>query len=287
MLDWRAIAHHATQRLPRPPPRPPRLLASAAVTVALLAAPPARGASATPTRTASPTAPASESRTGSPSYAPGVITTVAGTGAVGFGGDGGAATSAAMDDPQGLVFDLEGNLFVTAANDHRVRWVAAGTGIMTTVADDGAAGFGRDGVAATSASLDGPAGVCFDREGNLLIAEKRGHRVRRLAAGTGVVTTIAGTGVAGFGGDGGPATDAQLSGPVFLAVEPAGGLLISEEFNDRVRRVAAGTSVVTTVADSGLTAGLQRRRRRRDKRESVCPPGPRAGSGRGTCSSQT
>jgi sugar lactone lactonase YvrE len=189
-----------------------------------------------------------------PSYAPGVITTVAGNGAQGFSGDGGAATSAAMRGPHGIACDGAGNLFIADHANHRVRRVAAGTGVITTVAGTGVAGFNGDGGAATSASLNYPHDVYFDLDGNLLIAEYGGHRVRRVAVGTGIITTVAGTGVGGFGGDGGAATSAILQNPVYLGLEPTGSLLISEYGGHRVRRVAAGTGVITTAVGNGVAA---------------------------------
>ena len=245
--------HAAASPLAGAPRRACRLASSVAVTAAAFAllAAPVRAASVTPTRTASPS-PTTVSPSSSPSYAPGVITTVAGSGVAGFGGDGGAATSSALNELLGIVLDAGGNLFVADHSNHRVRRVAAGTGIITTVAGNGVAGYSGDGSAATSVSLNVPHGVCFDLDGNLLIAEVQGHRVRRVAAGTGVITTVAGTGVQGFSGDGGPATSARLSGPVFTAIEPTGDLFIAEFFGHRVRRWAAGTNIVTTVAGTGV-----------------------------------
>jgi sugar lactone lactonase YvrE len=211
-----------------------------------------RPVSATPTRTSSPTATASGTRSSSPSYAPGVITTVAGSGAAGSTGDGGAATSAAMNGPHGVAIDTSGNLFFVDHNNHRVRRLAAGTGFITTVAGNGFGGFSGDGGAATTASLNLPHDVCFDLDGNLLIAEYRGYRVRKVALSTGLITTYAGTGVGGFDGDGGAATSARVSGPVFVVTEPTGGVLISEHDSNRVRRVAAGTGIITTVAGNGV-----------------------------------
>ena len=218
---------------------------------ALLAAAPARAASVTPTRTATPS-PTTVSPSSSPSYVPGVISTVAGTGVAGFGGDGSAATSAAIFAPDGVALDNRGNLYIADRNNHRVRRVAADTGTITTVVGTGMPGSLGDSGAATSASVNEPHDVCFDTHGNLFIAEFLGHRVRRVAAGTGVITTVAGTGVQGFGGDGGPATNAPLSHPVFLVMEPSGSLLISEYGGHRVRRVAVSTGVIGTVAGNGV-----------------------------------
>ena len=157
-----------------------------------------------------------------------------------------------MIQPHGIAIDTSGNILIADTLNHRVRRVAADSGIITAVAGNGIAGSSGDGGAATSASLNYPHGVCGDFAGNIFIAEFVGHRVRRVAAGTGLITTIAGTGVQGFGGDGGAATNALLSGPVFLAVEPTNSLLISEYAGNRVRRLAAGSGVITTVAGDGV-----------------------------------
>ena len=236
---------------------PRRLASSVAVTAAAVAllAVPARAASTTPTHTASQTAAASGLPTSSPSYAPGIISTVAGTGIAAFSGDGGAATSTAMNLPSGITFDSEGNLFIADRGSHRVRRVATGTGIITTVAGNGLAASSGDGGAATSASINAPHDVCFDPDGNLLIAEYDGHRVRRVAAGTGIITTFAGmsgTGACLYGGDGGQATNAQLCAPTFVVSSSTGDIVIADHGNRRVRRVAIGTGIISTVAGNGV-----------------------------------
>jgi hypothetical protein len=182
----------------------------------------------------------------------GVITTVAGTGVQGFSGDGGPATSAQLSFPQDLAVDASGNLFIADALNHRIRKVAAGTGIITTVAGMGTAGFNGDNQAATSAQLNEPRGVALDTSENLFIGDQRNHRVRKVAAGTGIITTVAGTGVQGFSGDGGPATSAQFNFSHSVALDASGNLFISDNANFRVRKVAAGTGIITTVAGTGV-----------------------------------
>jgi sugar lactone lactonase YvrE len=180
-----------------------------------------------------------------------IITTVAGTGTFGFNGDNQAATSAQLTNPFGLAVDASGNLFIADSGNARIRKVAAGTGIITTVAGTGTAGFNGDNQAATSALLNTPTGLALDPSGNLFIADRFNHRIRKVAAGTGIITTVAGTGTDGFGGDGGPAGSAQLNNPVGLALDPSGNLFIGDSFNHRIRRVAAGTGIITTVAGTG------------------------------------
>ena len=238
--------NHRVRRVPAPTPP------SSSSSVMPSSSSTKRPVSVTPTRTASPTATASGTRSSSPSYAPGIITTVAGTGAQGFSGDGGAATSAAMNQPIGVAFDTEGNMFIADLYNRRVRRTNAGTGVISTVAGTGVAGSSGDGGAATGASLNQPYNVAVDFEGNLLIVEYGGHLVRRVTTSTGTISTYAGTGVQGFGGDGGAATNARLNQPVHLAMHPTGSLLIADHSSHRVRRVDVGTGIITTVAGNGV-----------------------------------
>ena len=180
--------------------------------------------------------------------ASGVITTVAGTGKDGSqvsDGDGGPATAALLASPESVALDGAGNLFIADLGNSRVRRVDAATGVITTVAGAGAAGFGGDGGPATAALLAFPNGVALDGAGNLFIADSSNDRVRRVDAATGVITTVAGTGVEGFSGDGGPATAARLWGPRGVALDEAGDLFIADADNNRVRRVA-GVAVPVT-----------------------------------------
>jgi cysteine-rich repeat protein len=183
--------------------------------------------------------------------ASGLITTVAGTGAQGFSGDGGPAARAGLSSPVGAAVDGLGNLFIADSSNHRIRRVDVATGVITTVAGTGVAGFSGDGGPATSAQLAGAEGVAVDGAGNCVIADSGNHRIRRVDAATGVITTVAGTGVAGFSGDGGPATSAQLNLPSGVAVDGLGNLWIADWFNHRIRRVAAASGVITTVAGTG------------------------------------
>ena len=213
---------------------------------------PAAAASASATQT--PSAPRSVAPTPSPSgtYRPGVITTLVGTGVAGFSGDGGPATSAAVNQPHFVMVDGSNNLLIADTTNHRVRRVAAGTGIVTTLAGTGLAGFGGDDGPATSGMLFYPHGLALDASGNLLISDNGNHRIRRVAAGTGVITTLVGNGFARFGGDGGPATSANLQNPVSQTFDSSGNLLIADQYNHRIRRVAAGTGIITTLAGTGF-----------------------------------
>ncbi|HUP70393.1 MAG TPA: DUF6531 domain-containing protein [Acidimicrobiales bacterium] len=182
----------------------------------------------------------------------GVISTVAGNGIAGFAGDGGQAVSARLNLPGGIVLDGAGNLYIADNGNNRVRKVAA-NGIITTLAGTGVAGSSGDGGPATSAQLSGPTGVEIDRAGNLFVSEYGGHRIRKLAA-NGIITTVAGNGIAGFAGDGGAATSAQLFSPAGIELDYPGNLYIADFNNGRVRKVATN-GVITTVAGNG-TAGF-------------------------------
>ena len=185
------------------------------------------------------------------SAASGVMTTVAGNGAHGFGGDGGPATIAKLSDPVGVAVDPAGNLFIADSEDHRIRRVAAVSGFITTVAGNGNAGSGGEGGAATAAALNTPRGVAVDRAGNLFIADALNRRIRRVDSATGIITTPAGSGISGFSGDGGPATAARLSYCWALAVDAAGNLIIADSANNRIRMVVAGSGIIVTVAGNG------------------------------------
>ncbi len=154
----------------------------------------------------------------------GTITTVAGNGTVSFSGDGGPATSASINIPYGVAVDSAGNLYIADTGNNRIRKVSGGT--ITTVAGNGTASFSGDGGPATSASINEPWAVAVDSAGNLYIADYANNRIRKVSGGT--ITTVAGNGVVGFSGDGGPATNALLGYPEGVAVDSAGNLYISD-----------------------------------------------------------
>ncbi|MFG2602313.1 RICIN domain-containing protein [Streptomyces sp. NPDC048514] len=180
--------------------------------------------------------------------ADGKISTVAGTGAQGYGGDDGPATAARLNSPTGVAVDSTGTLYITDYANHRVRKVTA-DGKISTVAGTGTQGYGGDDGPATAAQLSGPHGVAVDSTGTLYIADYGNHRVRRVTA-DGKISTVAGTGSAGYGGDDGPATAARLNAPVGVAVDSTGTLYIADYSNHRVRKVTTGGKI-STVAGTG------------------------------------
>ena len=179
----------------------------------------------------------------------GVISTVAGSGAQGFSGDGGAATAAQLNQPRGVALDGAGNLYIADWANHRIRKVDVSSGNISTVAGTGTAGFSGDGGAATSAQLDNPYGVAVDGASNLYIADENNNRIRKVNS-SGNISTVAGTGTAGFSGDGGAATSAQLDNPYVVALDGAGNLYIADGGNHRIRKVNSA-GVISTVAGSG------------------------------------
>jgi trimeric autotransporter adhesin len=178
-----------------------------------------------------------------------MITPVAGNGTRGFGGDNGPATSAMLAEPKGVAVDAAGNLYIADRANHRIRKVS--NGVITTVAGNGTPGFSGDDGPATSAMLNNPEDVAVDAAGNLYIADELNHRIRRVS--NGVITTVAGNGRRGAGDDNGPAASAQLLYPQGVAVDSAGNLYITARNDHRIHKVSSG--VMTTVAGNGM-AGL-------------------------------
>ena len=179
----------------------------------------------------------------------GSITTVAGNGSYGSGGDGGQATAASLANPTGVAIDGNGNLYIADSQNNRVRKVTP-AGSITTVAGTGTAGYSGDGAAATAASLANPTGVALDGTGNLYIADQQNHRIRKVDL-SGTITTVAGSATAGFGGDGGAATAAKLNSPTEIAIDGGGNLYIADSQNNRIRKVTPAGSI-TTVAGNGV-----------------------------------
>ena len=185
-----------------------------------------------------------------PAFAAGEIFTLAGNGRTGFTGDGGRAVAARLNGPVDVTPTLDGGYLIADEGNDRVRFISAG-GRISTAAGSRTQGYGGDGGPAIGAALNGPSAVALT-SGGYLIADRFNNRIRAVLP-DGRITTVAGAGAAGLGGDGGPATAAQLNLPADVAPLPDGGFLIADTFNNRVRRVSAG-GVITTVAGAGSPA---------------------------------
>jgi sugar lactone lactonase YvrE len=189
--------------------------------------------------------------------AAGTITTIAGNGTQGYSGDGGPATSALLSEPAGLALDCSGNLYIADVGNNTVREVTP-EGVISTVAGNGTAGYSGDGGPASSAELNYPRNLAFDASGNLYIADFYNNAVRKVTP-AGTITTIAGNGAPGFSGDGGPATSATLTNPAGVAVDRGGNLYITDDNNERIRKVTpsgtistyAGTGAMSFCGDGG------------------------------------
>ncbi|PWU19160.1 MAG: hypothetical protein C5B50_07290 [Verrucomicrobia bacterium] len=178
----------------------------------------------------------------------GIISTFAGNGTAGFSGDGGYATNATLNNPYAEVVDAAGNVFIADGHNNRIRKVDP-SGIITTIAGNGAFAFSGDGGYATNASLKWPRGMSLDASGNLLFADQYNHHIRKVGT-NGIITTVAGGTGPGFSGDGGYATNADLYYPTDVIVDPLGNLFIADQYNGRIRKVDTN-GIITTFA-SGL-----------------------------------
>jgi streptogramin lyase len=168
----------------------------------------------------------------------GLISTVAGNGKKGFGGDGGKATDAMLDEPYGVAIDGEGHLFIVDRLNYCIRKVDVKTGIISTVAGTGGkSGFAGDGGPASKAQFVEPNGICFDKQGKFYVADVAGHRIRVVDLTSGTIDTLAGNGKGATSGDGGPLKDATLSGPRAVAVGPDGSLFVVERNGNTVRKI--------------------------------------------------
>ncbi len=177
----------------------------------------------------------------------GAISTVAGTGVQGYGGDSGTATSALLDSPDGVAVDSNGNIYIADTHNNRIREVSGGT--INTIAGTGVAGYSGDGAAATAAMLDFPTAVAVAANGNIYIADTNNNRIREISGTT--IATVAGNGQQTYSGDGGLATAAGLNSPSGVAVDSAFNIYIGDTDNQRVRLVTFATGIISTLAGTG------------------------------------
>lgn len=178
------------------------------------------------------------------------IYTAAGTGSAGFGGDGGSAKNAQLNNPKSVAIDPNGNLYFTDYNNHRVRKVDQ-MGVISTFAGTGTQGFSGDGANATAAELDSPFGIAVDQSGNVYISDISNNRIRKVNT-LGIISTFAGTGIAGFNGDGIQANLAQLNNPFGIATDALGNVYIADNFNHRIRKVNT-SGIISTIAGDGIS----------------------------------
>ena len=184
-------------------------------------------------------------------YQPGIITTVAGTGERGYAGDGGPASAALLSEPFMCAFDSMGNLYVAEAMNHCIRRVYRDTGVIVTIAGTGAEGYSGDGGPATQATFNQPYSLQVDTNGDVYVVDRLNYVIRRIEAVTGIVTTVAGTGEPGYGGDGGRARRAQFREPNDCFLDGRGGLLIADVQDQRIRRLNLSSGVIATFAGNG------------------------------------
>ncbi len=182
------------------------------------------------------------------------ITSIAGNGTPGYSGDGGLAIGATLHQPYATAVDPSGNVYIADSANNCVRMIAAGSGIISTVAGTGVAGFSADGVPASTSKLNGPVGVVLDGSGNIYISDQLNSRIRKVTRSTGIISTVAGTGTAAFSGDGGQATSANINRPYCVVFDASGNLYIADRSNDRVRKITVASGVISTIA--GGTVGF-------------------------------
>ena len=184
----------------------------------------------------------------------GIITTIAGNGTTGYSGDGGPATDATLNHPCGFFIDGSGNIYIADALNNCIRMINA-SGIISTIAGSATSGYSGDGGPATAALLYGPIDITGDREGNLYVADNENNAVRKINT-SGIITTVAGTGVLGYSGDGGSATAAMITYPMGVCIDAVNNLYIADNGNARIRKVNT-SGMITTFAGGGTSGYIE------------------------------
>ncbi len=184
-------------------------------------------------------------------YETDIITTTAGTGEKGYRGDGGPAAAAHLSEPFMCAFDSTGNLYIAEATNHCIRRVDVDSGVITTIAGKGDQGYSGDGGPATGATFNQPYSLQVDSNGDVYVVDRLNYVIRKVDAATGIINTVAGTGEAGYGGDGGPGTMAQFREPNDCFLDGSGGLFIADIQDQRIRRLDLASGIITTFAGNG------------------------------------
>ncbi len=182
----------------------------------------------------------------------GIINTIVGNGTTGYSGDNGPATNAELNGPGGVFVDKNGDIFIADSYNNVVRKVNGSTGVITTFAGNGSYGYSGNNGPATAAKFSGPVKICCDHSGNVYISDQYNSVVRKVNTSTGIVTNFAGNGTAGYSGDNGPATNAELYRPGGLYLDAQNNLYVTEFGNGVVRRIDGTTGIISTVAGTGV-----------------------------------
>ncbi|HTB32456.1 MAG TPA: T9SS type A sorting domain-containing protein [Bacteroidia bacterium] len=179
----------------------------------------------------------------------GVISTLAGIGVNGYSGDGGPSTAAELCGPMGIFADASHNVYMADIGNGRIRKIDT-SGIISSIAGNGAYGFSGDGGSALNAEFEDPAGICGDKSGNIYVADEFNNRVRKISK-SGIISTVAGSASRGYSGDGGPATGAELYYPSSVAVDDSNNIFIADESNNAIRKVNS-SGIIFTIAGNGI-----------------------------------
>ncbi len=174
----------------------------------------------------------------------------------GFNGDGLPAMESRLNEPDSIEFDAEGNLYIADSSNHVIRKLEKATGLLKVIAGTPETrGFAGDGGLAVEALLREPSGLAFDQGGDLYVTDHRNHRIRKISLSAGTIETVAGSDERGFGGDGGPATAAELDKPLDIAFDQSNNLYIADHNNCSIRKVQTGTGIISTVAGTSGDCG--------------------------------
>lgn len=181
----------------------------------------------------------------------GIITTLAGTGTIGYSGDGGPATACQFWHPNDVGVDTAGNVYVADRDNQVIRKITTG-GMIYTVAGTNVSGYGGDGGPATNAQLNFPSGICLDKTGDIFVADLYNNRIRKIDT-AGIITTIVGTGASGYSGDGGPATAARINSISALSADKIGNIYFADYYNYVIRKIDAA-GIISTIAGNGINS---------------------------------